>query len=289
MKIDFTFKIYTQLLKTALDYDYKIISFEKFLSGTNGLEKTIILRHDVDKKPENSFKVALIEKQLGVISSYYFRIVKKSNKPDIIKKIANLGHEIGYHYEDLSLNRGDYQKAIESFQRNLNYFRNYYPVKTICMHGSPLSKWDNKLIWDKTDYKNYGIIGEPYYDIDFNEFLYLTDTGRRWDGQDTSVRDKVGLSIDDCRSSEILKQISPDRLMNEKNDEENIILTLQNRYKFHSTNDIIRAAERNRLPDKIMLTTHPQRWNDSILSWTREFIMQNLKNIVKKNILVKQH
>ncbi len=36
-----------------------------------------------------------------------------------------------------------------------------------------------------------GIIGEPYFDVDFSRVFYLTDTGRRWDGDAVSVRDKV--------------------------------------------------------------------------------------------------
>ena len=41
------------------------------------------------------------------------------------------------------------------------------------------------------DYQDFGLIGEPYFDVDFNEVAYYTDTGRRWDGEDVSVRDKV--------------------------------------------------------------------------------------------------
>ena len=41
------------------------------------------------------------------------------------------------------------------------------------------------------DYRDYGIIAEPYFDVDFDEVFYLTDTGRRWDGDSVSVRDKV--------------------------------------------------------------------------------------------------
>ena len=59
------------------------------------------------------------------------------------------------------------------------------------MHGSPLSKYDNRDLWKKYDYRDYGIIGEPYFDIDFNEVLYLTDTGRRWNASGSNVRDKV--------------------------------------------------------------------------------------------------
>jgi len=74
---------------------------------------------------------------------------------------------------------------------DLRRLREFYPVKTICMHGSPLSKYDNKLLWDKYDYRDYGITAEPNFDVDFDEVLYLTDTGRRWDGDRVSVRDKV--------------------------------------------------------------------------------------------------
>jgi len=46
------------------------------------------------------------------------------------------------------------------------------------MHGIPLSKFDNRLLWAKYDYRDFGIIAEPYFDIDFDEVLYLTDTGK---------------------------------------------------------------------------------------------------------------
>ena len=56
-----------------------------------------------------------------------------------------------------------FELAIEDFERNLEKFREFYPVKTICMHGSPLSKWDNRDLWKRYDYRDYGIIAEPYF------------------------------------------------------------------------------------------------------------------------------
>ena len=102
--------------------------------------------------------------------------------------------KIGYHYEDLSLVNGDHRQAMRHFEEQLSRLRKIYPVKTICMHGSPLSKHDNRDLWDsltsalqsapaypqpKPHYRDYGIIGEPYFDVDFSKVLYLTDTGRR--------------------------------------------------------------------------------------------------------------
>ena len=64
-----------------------------------------------------------------------------------------MGHEIGYHYEDLAMAKGNYEKAILSFEQNLAKLRHIVPVETICMHGSPLSKFDNRKIWEKYDYR----------------------------------------------------------------------------------------------------------------------------------------
>jgi len=58
------------------------------------------------------------------------------------------------------------------------------------MHGSPLSKYDNRDIWGKYNYKSLGITAEPYFDLDFNDVFYITDTGRKWDGASVSIRDK---------------------------------------------------------------------------------------------------
>ena len=78
-----------------------------------------------------------------------------------------------------------------SFRENLEKLRRVVPVETICMHGSPLSKYDNRKLWEKYDYRDFGIIGEPYFDVNFEEVLYLTDTGRRWDGDSVNIRDKA--------------------------------------------------------------------------------------------------
>ncbi len=242
---DFTLKAFEQLLVALQKNDYKFFTFEEYLKlAPKG--KVIILRHDVDLMAINSLRTAIIENQLGIKGTYYFRIVKQSNKPRIIKQIVALGHEMGYHYEDLALARGNVNKAIHLFEENLKYFRQFYPITTVCMHGSPISKWDNRKMWEKADYKKYGLIGEPYFDMDFNKFAYLTDTGRKWNADKMNMRDQV-------RSAYQLD--------------------------FKNTSDIIKAVKT--LPQNIMITTHPQRWNNNMFTWGRELIMQNSKNIVK--------
>ncbi|MHC1776955.1 MAG: hypothetical protein AB9834_16245 [Lentimicrobium sp.] len=67
----------------------------------------------------------------------------------MIREIAALGHEIGYHYDDLSECKGDYEKAIQRFQKNLAYLRQFGPVTSATMEGAPLSKFDNRDLWGK--------------------------------------------------------------------------------------------------------------------------------------------
>ncbi len=102
-----------------------------------------------------------------------------------------MGHEIGYHYETMDTCKGSIDKAYNEFCRNLDKFRTLAEIKTISMHGSPMSKFDNRDIWKKYDYRKLGILAEPYFDINFNELFYITDTGRRWDGHLYNVRDKA--------------------------------------------------------------------------------------------------
>jgi len=62
------------------------------------------------------------------------------------------------------------------------------------MHGSPLSKYDNRKLWEEYDYRDFGIVEESYFDMDFLDVLYLTDTGRSWNSENYNVIDRVDLA-----------------------------------------------------------------------------------------------
>lgn len=242
--MDFTLKKYRELLEALKGYG------------------DITLRHDVDLRPENSLQTALIEHELGWKAVYYFRAVPESWDEKIIREIAALGHEIGYHYESLTTCDGDVDAAWEDFKINLEKLRLLVPVTKICMHGSPKSKWDSKDIWKKYDYRKLGVTYEPYLDTDFSKTFYLTDTGRRWDGWKVSVRDKIPQYQDEWANAGLV---------------------------YHSTDDIIAAAREGVLPHAMMITTHPQRWTDSGTAWMKELVLQKCKNLVKAIIIVRNN
>jgi len=52
--------------------------------------------------------------------------------------------------------------------------------------------------------------------------------------------------------------------------------------RFRYTWDIIEAVDKGLLPDRVMLNTHPQRWDDRFGPWMKELVWQNVKNVIKK-------
>ena len=220
------------------------------------------LRHDVDLYPERSLRTAEIEAEEGLTATYYFRTVPESYDENIIKQIVALGHTAGYHYECLTTCNGDMEAAYEDFCRNLEKLRKVVPITTACAHGSPKSRWNSQDIWNHYDIHALGIDYEPMLDTDFSKTLYLTDTGRRWDGYKVSVRDKV---------PQFQEQWQREGLV------------------FHSTDDIIRAINNPNLPIhkySLLINTHPQRWMPFGTRWLLEASVQWWKNQAKR-ILVK--
>lgn len=252
---DFTIRKFRELVGAFVKSRCPIMTVRQYLeSAPSG--KVLILRHDVDEQPQNALKMAEAEKELGVHATYYFRRVPKSDHPDVIRRIAAMGHEIGYHYEDLTLSEGDVPAAIASFTRNLEYFRQYYPVKTVCMHGSSSSKYDNREIWKQVRLEDFGLIGEPYLSFDFNQVYYLTDTGYAWDGGKYAVRDKVDSAFS---------------------------------LSFHQTDEVIEAVHSGRFPEQSLILAHTL-WTDSLPLWSflhlREFFRNRVKLMAKNNKVI---
>ncbi len=246
---DFTIYAYKALLDALISAGYDFQTFREFM--LEPLDLVVILRHDVDKKPGNSLRFAEIEHEKGLRASYFFRVVPESLHVDRLMAIKALGHEIGYHYEDMDPAKGDPEKAIKSFVQNLEKLRKLAPIDTICMHGSPLSRYDNKDLWQLYDYHEYGIIGEPYFDLDYSKLFYITDTGRKWNNRDASIRDKVE---------------SPFEI------------------EVKSTEHFIKLIREGKMPEQMMINTHPQRWNDELVPWVVELVSQTVKNQIKKVI-----
>ena len=251
---DFTFNIYEKLLNSFLQNNYEFQTLETFhnFQISKSQNQQIVMRHDVDRKPQNALQMAKLENKLGIKATYYFRIVRSSFDKKIIRKIVEMGHEIGYHYENMAMVNGSYEKAIKDFEKNLRIFRQICPVKTIAMHGRPLSKWDNRELWKKYSYHDFGITCEPYFDFNFNEIFYVTDAGRCWNNMAVNRRDKVETEFE---------------------------------FKVETTNNLIELLDKKELPKKTIINIHPEHWAKNDIEWYKILIIRKLKNFIKKKII----
>lgn len=252
--MDFTIKKYKELILVLKDAGYEFVTYAEYCEGFRA-DKLVVMRHDVDRSVERARRLAEVENEMGVKASYYFR--EKFIGDDVVC-IASLGHEVGYHYEELVTEKGDVERAYVRFMRNVCALRELVDVKTITMHGAPTSRFDSKDMWRVYDYKKLGLIGEPQFDVDWNDMFYLTDTGRSWNG--VSRRDKV---------------LDFKLIWEEKG------------WIYEKTDDVIRALKEGSFPNRVMMTTHPQRWADNMCEWIKEFVMQGIKNLVKKFFLLR--
>jgi hypothetical protein len=245
--IDFTYKKYSSLCDELIKCGFTLMTVKEYLSNPPH-EKYAILRHDVDSRPLRSVKMAQLEHSMGISSTYYFRHTDNVFIPHIIKEVADLGHEIGFHYEVLSKSNGDYPRAIALFEKELADFKEIDEISTICMHGSPLSPYDNRDLWKVYDFRDYGIIGDAYLSMDANQH-YLSDTGWRWDKK-YKVRD---------------------------------LMPGKTEFDIKTTDDIILAIRECKIPS-LYLLTHPGNWasnrSEWIAAWCRNLIGNAVKSLV---------
>jgi hypothetical protein len=243
--MDFTFAAYDRLLDRIGSMGRPAFRFDRWLAA--GRPSGCILRHDVDRTPANALRVAAREHARGVHATYYFRTHRPSFNPTIIKAVADLGHEIGYHYENLADCRGDLAAARSDFERQLERMRALVPVTTICMHGRPLAQWDNRDLWPDREYRTLGIVGDAYLDVDFNAVDYFSDTGRTWHPLRNKRRDRVARPP---------------------------------AFDGTSTADLIAHLNR-RPPSHLMIVMHPERWAASLPGWCWHLAVDTAVNLLK--------
>jgi hypothetical protein len=102
--------------------------------------------------------------------------------------IAEMGHEVGYHYETLDLCEGDFDEAEALFRRQLKDFREAgIDIQTVCMHGNPRRRKtgytrNSDLFKDRFDVlrQEYDLLGEAYFLPDSEGLEYISDVGIRF-------------------------------------------------------------------------------------------------------------
>ena len=247
-RLDFTYQKYSDLCQSALKSGFTVLTVSSYIKNVDD-KRVLVIRHDVDNFPRRALRLAKLEHSLGIHSTYYFRKHLFSN-PKIIKSVAEMGHEIGYHYESLDEAKGNYEAAIDLFRLGLEQLRQIAKVETICMHGNSFTKWLNRDLWNKYDFHQFDLVGEAYLSV--KNIYYFSDTGHSWD------------------TSRKFKDLLPSALPEQ----------VQNVRAIVTTNNLIEFIESGEQP-RIYLTAHPERWGHNLLEWLIDEMKDQTINMAK--------
>lgn len=251
---DFSLPMLERLLMALKHRGHRFVRFKDYYenrSTFDAQDRIILFRHDVDRYPATALATGRLEDRLGCHGTYYFRARSWTFKPRVLKALADMGHEIGYHYECLPDCRGDFDAAARLFKANLDKMRACVSITTASMHSRPLSRWDGRRLWDRFSLEQFGLLGEAYRSIDHYRYTYLADSGRNWNADRNVVWDSVQGS-------------APPEMTN-------------------GTNGLIHAIENGRI-NSVQLLIHPNRWPRGLAGWISQTLQDSAINVTKTAI-----
>jgi hypothetical protein len=211
---------YGELLRIALEQGYAVLSLQEWLENPALQEDRprLLLRHDVDQHPASALRMAAIEREMGVHSTWYFRW--RTASPRVVEAIAAEGHAVGLHYETLTrelLRRGlgaaDAQALIPQARELLHaeleaFARRFGAVRSACPHGDTrVPGVHNGVLLAGEEWPEYGLEWDANAAMREHRLdVWLTDRSAAEGGWKEGM-DPIDLVVD--RRSPILAVVHP--------------------------------------------------------------------------------
>ena len=179
--MEYTYSAYRELIKKLKANGYTPI---RFCDVSERLEYPAIIRHDVDMSVQEAVKLAKIEKEEGIRSTYFVLLTSEyynfltGDNLRCVKELLELDHEIGLHFDITAYNKDLTIDEVESVLKKeialLEYILDIH-VKSISWHiprkdflGVHLGFLDEMKIWNAYD---------PYF---YEGYKYVSDSMMRW-------------------------------------------------------------------------------------------------------------
>lgn len=174
----FTITNYEKIVQLAIS---KGFSFIKHNDVFKLERKDVIWRHDVEFSPDVALKMAEIEANNGVQSTYFFQLHSEYYNlleryfSDKLLKIKELGHEIGLHFDAHYYNINSEGELDRYITQDKQYFEYVFDLKlnTFSFHNT------NSFILSCTKEKYGGLIN-VYSDFLKMNYQYCTDSTGFW-------------------------------------------------------------------------------------------------------------
>jgi len=151
-------------------------SFSNFL---NCSDNDVILRHDVDFSLESAHKMAEIEYNLGIQSTFFILFQSEFYNPfspssfTLIKKILKMGHSLGLHFDESMISENN-DEQLKIIQNEITTIENHYAtlIKTVSVHNPSINK--------KSLLKLPSGIVNVYSEQFVKDRKYLSDSVQNW-------------------------------------------------------------------------------------------------------------
>lgn len=173
----FTYEAYRELIALLREYGYTICDYHNYAQA----DKSVILRHDIDLEIEKAVKMAEIEHDIGVSSTYFvlvssnfFNVFSKRNQA-YLREICDMGHTVGLHFDEVKYDDGqtDLVQAMEQEAALLEQCLGH-EVRSLSMHRPSQTTLE-------ADYKVAGgRIVNSYGTEFFHRHKYVSDSRRYW-------------------------------------------------------------------------------------------------------------
>ena len=175
--MEFTYQGYLEMLKLLREQGYAFCDYHDYTA----YPRCVILRHDVDNSLNQAVRLAELEAEAGVKSTWFVLLRTDFYNPasqksqEKLRAIQSMGHEIGLHFDEVA-----YGKPLTEDETRQSIIRECgllsalldTPVTTVSMHRPSKATLE-------ADLQIPGIVNS-YGKTFFHDFKYLSDSRRRW-------------------------------------------------------------------------------------------------------------
>lgn len=175
--MQFTYHAYSDLLELLKINGYTFCDYHNYGEA----HCCVILRHDIDTSLEQAVRLAELEAEKGVKSTYFVLLRTDFYNPASqqsqkqLRRILALGHEIGLHFDEVAYGRElSREETVQNIIKECGLLSALLEteVSTVSMHRPSKATLE-------ADLQIPGIVNS-YGRTFFHDFKYLSDSRRRW-------------------------------------------------------------------------------------------------------------
>ncbi len=173
----FTYQAYRDMLLLLQESGYSFQNYDNYQDAP----RCVILRHDIDYNLEASVKLAELEANAGIHSTYFvllrtdfYNVASKAGQ-SALRHILSLGHKIGLHFDETAYRT---QLTLEELSQNIIKECGLLSalletaVSSVSMHRPSKTTLESDLYIPE--------IVNSYGKTFFKDFKYLSDSRRHW-------------------------------------------------------------------------------------------------------------